>query len=36
MALGGENTAVELVAVVVGDQRWALPLHAVERAIEMV
>jgi purine-binding chemotaxis protein CheW len=36
MALGGENTAVELVAVVVGDQRWALPLHAVERAIPMV
>jgi purine-binding chemotaxis protein CheW len=36
MVLGGENATVELVAVEVGGQRWALPLHAVERAIPMV
>ncbi len=36
MVLGGENATVELVAVEVGGQRWALPLHAVERALPMV
>ena len=33
MVLGGDDATVELVAVEVGGQRWALPLAAVERAI---
>jgi chemotaxis signal transduction protein len=36
MVHGGIKGQLELVAITVGDQRWALPLAAVERAIPMV
>jgi purine-binding chemotaxis protein CheW len=36
MVHGGIDGQLDLVAVVVGGQRWALPLSAVERAIPMV
>jgi purine-binding chemotaxis protein CheW len=36
MVHGGIEGQLELVAFVVGEQRWALPLPAVERAIPMV
>jgi len=36
MVHGGIDGQLELVAIEVGGQRWALPLSAVERAIPMV